>query len=224
MTSDKSTLTADERAQRDELERVIESGIQSFVFVGSALLTISEKRLYRETHGSFEPYCREKWNMSARRAYQLCDAARVITTVNNCSQITNECQARELAKVEPARRDEVLAKAGPNPTAKKIREARRMVEPVAKASSADITSDPVISEKLDIFNGIDLSKLDASESLPPVEERVTYWYERLEQFVHECFEKANEKQLASMGVYAALLPRMIKNEIEKRKGSLEVAA
>ena len=107
-------LAATERDRLSELEPIIERGMASFVEVGTALLEISDRRLYRETHSTFAEYCETKWRMTARRAYQLCEAAEVVNAlpenVNNCSQsqITNEGQARELAKVAPPRRAAVL--------------------------------------------------------------------------------------------------------------------
>ena len=46
-----------------ECEAVIERGLRTFVEVGEALLRIRDERLYRETHGTFEDYCRERWAM-----------------------------------------------------------------------------------------------------------------------------------------------------------------
>jgi len=93
-------LTAAERTERDLLESVILAGLASFVDVGTALQAISDRQLYRETHPTFQIYCSAKWGFTARRAYQLCDAAKIVAglppgeNVNNCSQITNEAQAR----------------------------------------------------------------------------------------------------------------------------------
>ena len=58
-------------------------------------------RLYRATHGTFEDYCREKWNLSRPRAYELMNAANVVSAKADKSAITSERQARELAKVDP---------------------------------------------------------------------------------------------------------------------------
>lgn len=55
--------------------------------------SIREGRLYRETHGTFEDYCRERWRMSKPRAYQLMQAAAVSTNVD----VPNEGIARALA-------------------------------------------------------------------------------------------------------------------------------
>ena len=107
-------LGTSEREDLARLETIVDHGLTGFVQVGNALIEISNRRLYRETHATFAEYCATRWQMSARRAYQLCEAAEVVNAlpenVNNCSQsqITNEGQARELAKVEPARRVQVL--------------------------------------------------------------------------------------------------------------------
>jgi hypothetical protein len=75
------------------LEAVVERGLQTFVAVGNALREIRDLRLYRESHGSFEDYCRERWQFSRQRAGQLIEAAAVSTMVD----VPNERQARELA-------------------------------------------------------------------------------------------------------------------------------
>ena len=125
------------------LETIVDHGLTGFVQVGNALIEISNRRLYRETHATFAEYCATRWQMSARRAYQLCEAAEVVNAlpenVNNCSQsqITNEGQARELAKVEPARRVQVLEAASANGplTAASIRAVVRRRHP--KPAEAD---------------------------------------------------------------------------------------
>ncbi len=75
---------------------------------------IRDARLYRATHGSFESYCREKWKMTPQHCNRLISSADVIQKlepIGSKSQITTESQARELAKVEPAKREEVVRKA-----------------------------------------------------------------------------------------------------------------
>ena len=104
-------LDATERDRLSELEPIIERGMTSFVEVGTALLEISDRRLYRETHSTFAEYCETKWRMTARRAYQLCEAAEVVNALpENVKHVShlNPRQACELAKVEPERRTEVL--------------------------------------------------------------------------------------------------------------------
>jgi len=61
----------------DELEVVIERGQQTFIEVGRALMEIRDRRLYRETHATFEAYCGERWGWTRQRANQQIDAACV---------------------------------------------------------------------------------------------------------------------------------------------------
>ena len=75
------------------------------------LVGLRDARLYRATHGTFESSCAEKWGMSRVRAHQLIEGAGVVLTMVNKEAITTESQARELARVEPVRREEVIRKA-----------------------------------------------------------------------------------------------------------------
>jgi hypothetical protein len=83
-----------EHKRLDELEAIIERGVQTFVEVGEALMEIRDSRLYKQTHPSFESYLRERWKMSRPRGYQLIDAAKLSTTVD--TPVENERQARAL--------------------------------------------------------------------------------------------------------------------------------
>lgn len=96
-TIEKETLVA--------CEAVIARGLNTFVEVGNALAKIRDGKLYRETHKTFEDYCRDRWGFARRTAYQFIDAAAVVENVRNCAQIeppANEAQARPLSRLEPA--------------------------------------------------------------------------------------------------------------------------
>ncbi len=45
--------------------------VQTFYEVGNALLQIRDERLYRQTHSTFEEYCREKWSKN-HKSISLC--------------------------------------------------------------------------------------------------------------------------------------------------------
>lgn len=75
-----------------ELETVIEHGLQTFVDVGTALMEIRDSRLYRDSHGTFEDYCRERWGLKRQRAYELIDAARI---AGSLSEISDKAPVRE---------------------------------------------------------------------------------------------------------------------------------
>ncbi len=105
-------LSVDEAVRLEKLEREIKTGISTFVKVGLALAEIRDARLYRATHGTFEAYCRERWNLSRPRAYELMQAAAVAKSLPlSATADTTERALRPLAKLEPAARREVWAKA-----------------------------------------------------------------------------------------------------------------
>ena len=114
-------LTPDERAELGHCETIIERELAKFVEVGIALANIRDGRLYRDTHGTFEDYCRERWGFSRVRAHQMIDAAEVVgvlTIVNSDSPvIANEGQARAIAST--------LKEHGPEVAAQVLREAAR---------------------------------------------------------------------------------------------------
>jgi hypothetical protein len=130
---DKHQLSPAEADRLAELEPIIERGLATFYEVGSALLEISDQRLYRRTHSSFKDYVQDKWKMCVRHAYRLCESAEVIKSLPaECVQlVTSESQVRELAKVPADERVEVLevvAKDGPV-TAKAIKAVLKRSKP-----------------------------------------------------------------------------------------------
>ena len=109
--------------------------------MGEALAAIRDARLYRQTHDTFEAYCKERWGFTRMRASQLISAAETSASVNHGLQ--SERQARELAKVEPQRRQEVIERAteatGGNLTARAIAEAAR---PSVEYEESEIVDEP----------------------------------------------------------------------------------
>jgi len=120
-------LTRDELTQLTECEEVIKRGLHTFIEVGLALEVVRAKKLYREKFGTFEEYCRIRWDMTARRARQICSASEVVinligekidTNSMNSHQLksgtivpTTESQARPLAPLPPAAQRKVWAAA-----------------------------------------------------------------------------------------------------------------
>lgn len=65
---------------------------------------------YRETHGTFEEYCKERWGISRPRAYELMRAAEVKDNLYAIADIKNEAQARPLTRIkDPDEQREVFA-------------------------------------------------------------------------------------------------------------------
>lgn len=91
-----------ERVRLTELESIIEQGLQTFYDVGKALDEIREQKLYRETDHTFEAYCRNKWSIARRTAYQFIDAAKVMENLAEAdNKPTKERQVRPLTKLPP---------------------------------------------------------------------------------------------------------------------------
>lgn len=87
-----------------DLEAVIERGLKTFVEVGQALMEIRDNDLYKETHTTFEGYCRERWGFARRTAYHYIDAAKIGQIIAGDQNVPhgahslpeNERQVREL--------------------------------------------------------------------------------------------------------------------------------
>ena len=110
-----------EKIELSEYEAVIENGLKTFVDVGEALLKIRDKKLYRFEFGTFEEYCKSRWNLKQASAYRFIDAYGVIENLKS-SPIgellpANESQARPLTRLEPDEQREawkrVIEKAPP---------------------------------------------------------------------------------------------------------------
>lgn len=133
--------TEAERTALRECEAKIQVGLSTFVEVGNALMEIRDGKLYRETHGTFEDYCREKWGMSKTYATRLiqahASASNLVPIGTSAKHIapTSESQVRPLAHLTPEQQKEVWAKAveigGGKPTAKDVQKA--VVEVVVPA-------------------------------------------------------------------------------------------
>jgi hypothetical protein len=101
-------LTLADQGRLAELEAVVERGMQTFVEVGTALMEIRDFKLYRQTHATFEGYCKDRFGFSDSRGRQLIAAAKTVTTVTaeGLPAPTTERQARQFAR----ERREALAK------------------------------------------------------------------------------------------------------------------
>ena len=136
-------------------EAIIERGLKTFIEVGTALLEIRDNRLYRDTHKTFEAYCRERWGWSHRHANRMIEASEV---ANNLGPIgpkpTAESQVRPLARLEPEEQRDVWAKAveasnGHVPTAAVVEEVTRKSAPdLDEQADEDDLPEPVTEELL----------------------------------------------------------------------------
>ncbi len=134
---DTEELTPDDERDRLHLERKVE---RAFYEAGKALQEIRDRRLYRSTHGTFEEYCRDRFDYTRRKMDYLIAAATVVDNLTmrtncsqnsetemrtncsqnsetemrtNCSQIlpTSENQVRSLTQLDPEQQREVWQQA-----------------------------------------------------------------------------------------------------------------
>lgn len=86
-------------------EATIERGLASFVEVGEALAKVRDERLYRADYGTFEDYCRERWNLTASYARDLiggsAQSVAIATVEPDAPRPSNLGQARALVGLEP---------------------------------------------------------------------------------------------------------------------------
>ena len=128
-----------------ECEATMERGVRGYVEAGEALRIIRDDRLYRETHGTFEDYCRERWGWSRQRSLQLIDAASVTTTVVslNAPAPANEGQARELVGLPAETAAQIMrtaAETGQTVTARIIRETRVQITQPKEQKESHMTA------------------------------------------------------------------------------------
>lgn len=129
MPRDREWLDAEERAELLMREATIRNALRSFADTGQALVAIRDKRLYRETHATFEAYCKGVWGFSKSRATHYIVAAAVADTVTNVTtaEPRNEAVCRELNRLTGKSEQkgawcESVERYGPEPTSEQVRE------------------------------------------------------------------------------------------------------
>ncbi len=80
-------------------EDIIESGMKSFVDVGTSLLAIKTEKLYPED--TFEAYCKRRWSFTRDYAYKLIDSASVVTDLNTIVYTETKNSGGKSQKVLP---------------------------------------------------------------------------------------------------------------------------
>jgi hypothetical protein len=77
------TLTDEEKSLFGVCEQAIEADLKGFLAVGRALADIRDNRLYRETHKTFEKYCKDKWDLGKSTAYQKIDGYEAVALLES---------------------------------------------------------------------------------------------------------------------------------------------
>jgi hypothetical protein len=105
----------------------------SYDVIGDELRTISERKLYRATHATFEAFTEQEFGFSRAHGYRMIDAANVAKALSPTGDKPNERQARELVGLEDAEVVEIWSATkeatGGKPTAQAVARARERIAP-----------------------------------------------------------------------------------------------
>lgn len=84
-----------------ELEDVIRANLDGWINAGLALHEVQTTKLYRETHGTFEAWARERFDLGRSHAYRLIAGVQVRHRLSPAGDKlpTHEWQVRDLAKL-----------------------------------------------------------------------------------------------------------------------------
>lgn len=99
-TASTPTLAAAERNELGRCETALRAADVAFWVRGRMFQTIRDARLYRETHATFEEYCLQTWQRTARRVNQFIEAwplaERLLLELGTIVPKINEGQVRAL--------------------------------------------------------------------------------------------------------------------------------
>ena len=76
-------LTEEEKRDRSCLERQVE---RAFYEAGKALRQLRDRKLYRNSHKTFDEYCQDRFSYNRSRSYQLIKAASIVDNLQECPQ------------------------------------------------------------------------------------------------------------------------------------------
>lgn len=175
-------LTRVERARLAALEDIIARSMQGFMETGRALAEVRDSRLYRETHATFEEWCRARHGIGRSYAYEVMQAAEVVELVSGVPDIPGPRNARVAAELVPLRDDPVLlrevwesvvATSDAEPTAEDVRRVRRIrtapAAPPAPPPQSEPPGDPEHDTRFEVLE--DVVEM-VRELLPPPEQCV----------------------------------------------------
>lgn len=95
-------LTETEKERLIKMEYIVSKNINVFYEVGYALSSIKTGKLYRAKYATFEKYCKSRFGIARRTAYQYIEAKETMDNVRQGAQTvlpTNERQLRPLARL-----------------------------------------------------------------------------------------------------------------------------
>lgn len=86
---DSEELSYDELQERTVLEQQVE---RVFYIAGRALLSLREKRLYRNTYTTFEEYCKQRFGFTHRHVNYLIAGSQVVENLMGTNNFQTEAE------------------------------------------------------------------------------------------------------------------------------------
>jgi hypothetical protein len=127
-------LTIREKARQKRRKQLIDTVQRASLECANALTELLDGEYWKDTHTSWIEFCKETFQFSKTRMYQLMDATRVISELPEGLRplITNERQARVLSDVSESQRIKIINRAkqqdrGTGITAELLKAARDFI-------------------------------------------------------------------------------------------------
>ncbi len=151
-------LSPEEEADRQRLELKVE---RAFYQSGKALVELRDRRLYRNSHKTFEEYCQDRFGFGRAHSYRLIDAAAIVDnlspnrrqkaspSVERQMMPTKLEQVRPLTKLEPDEQrfawKEAVREAGGIPSGRIVKSI------VERLKERDSSPPPIVYKPGDVF-------------------------------------------------------------------------
>lgn len=155
-------------------EEIIADGMKSFLYVGQSLMAIRDGKLYSDNHDTFEAYCKSRWGFSRPRAYQMIEAAEVVSDLSTNGRQNGKKKAEELPLPENERQARALKESADTPEERREVWAKAVeIAPKNEAGEPQVTA-KIISQVADEVVGpkVETPKPAKAEKSEPVVEVV----------------------------------------------------
>lgn len=103
ISEDQELLTTAEEKRKEELVRIVKDGLNKFIEVGMALAEIRDKKLYRNTHQTFEEFVNNTFSIGIRYAQMLMQGTKTVENLKTRTQVRlpeSERQVRPLSEFD----------------------------------------------------------------------------------------------------------------------------
>jgi hypothetical protein len=103
ISEDQGSLTSAEEKRKKELVKVVKDGLNKFIEVGMALVELRDKKLYRNTHETFERFVNDSFSIGIRYAQMLMKGTKTVENLKTRTQVRlpeSERQVRPLSEFD----------------------------------------------------------------------------------------------------------------------------